>query len=332
MKGTPKTVGVIGSGSWATAITKILHENGHVVNWYIREESICNHIIEHGHNPMYISSVKFQIDRIRPSSNINQVVANSDMVIFVVPSAFLKVWLEPLTEPLLGKLIVTAIKGIIPDDNFTIAEFFNTHYSIPFDNIGVISGPCHAEEVALSRLSYLTFSCKKRSVAKEVASFFESSYIKTITGTDIYGTEYAAVLKNIFAIAAGVAHGLGYGDNFLAVLVSNAQLELHRFLDKTYPSKRKTETSAYLGDLLVTCYSQFSRNRTFGTMIGKGYSVKNAMLEMNMIAEGYYATLCIKQINQRFGVKMPITDAMFNVLYDRISPAIEMKLLSERLR
>ncbi len=332
MKGTPKTVGVIGSGSWATAITKILHENGHVVNWYIREESICNHIIEHGHNPMYISSVKFQIDRIRPSSNINQVVANSDMVIFVVPSAFLKVWLEPLTEPILGKLIVTAIKGIIPDDNLTIAEFFNTHYSIPFDNIGVISGPCHAEEVALSRLSYLTFSCKKRSVAKEVASFFESSYIKTITGTDIYGTEYAAVLKNIFAIAAGIAHGLGYGDNFLAVLVSNAQLELHRFLDKTYPSKRKTETSAYLGDLLVTCYSQFSRNRTFGTMIGKGYSVKNAMLEMNMIAEGYYATQCIKQINQRFGVKMPITDAMFNILYDRISPAIEMKLLSERLR
>jgi glycerol-3-phosphate dehydrogenase (NAD(P)+) len=327
-----KRIGVVGSGSWATAITKILHENGNVVNWYVRETEIRNFILQHGHNPTYISSVRFDMENIRPLDDINTLVRESDVIVFVVPSAFLKVWLEPLTESISDKMIVTAIKGIIPGDNLTIAEFFNQKYSIPFDNIGVISGPCHAEEVALSRLSYLTFSCKRRSMAKEVAAFFESYYIKTITGTDIYGTEYAAVLKNIFAIAAGVAHGLGYGDNFLAVLVSNAQLEIRRFLDKTYPSKRKADTSAYLGDLLVTCYSQFSRNRAFGTMIGKGYSVKNAMLEMNMIAEGYYATQCIKEINQRYGVKMPITDAMYNILYDRISPAIEMKLLSERLR
>lgn len=327
-----KRIGVVGSGSWATAITKILHENGNLVYWYIREEEICQHIKEHGQNPTYISSVQFDRAKINPSNDINSVVANSDILIFVVPSAFLKIWIEPLTESLEGKLIVTAIKGIVPVENLTVAEYFNTHYKVPFDRIGVISGPCHAEEVALSRLSYLTFSCKKKSVAREVASYFESSYIKTVTGTDIYGTEYAAVLKNIYAIAAGVAHGLGYGDNFLAVLVCNAQLEMRRFLDKTYPSKRKVDTSAYLGDLLVTCYSQFSRNRTFGTMIGKGYTVKSTMLEMNMVAEGYYAAQCIKEINSTFGVKMPITDAMYRILYERSAPAIEFKFLSDKLR
>jgi glycerol-3-phosphate dehydrogenase (NAD(P)+) len=332
MLNKPKRIGVVGSGSWATAITKILHENGNLVNWYIREEEICQHIKEHGQNPTYISSVQFDRAKINPSNDINSVVANSDILIFVVPSAFLKIWIEPLTESLDGKLIVTAIKGIVPVENLTVAEYFNAHYKVPFDRIGVISGPCHAEEVALSRLSYLTFSCKKKSVAKEVASYFESGYIKTVTGTDIYGTEYAAVLKNIYAIAAGVAHGLGYGDNFLAVLVCNAQLEMRRFLDKTYPSKRKVDTSAYLGDLLVTCYSQFSRNRTFGTMIGKGYTVKSTMLEMNMVAEGYYAAQCIKEINATFGVKMPITDAMYRILYERSAPAIEFKNLSDKLR
>ena len=259
-------------------------------------------------------------------------VEKSDIIFFVVPSAFLKIWLEPLTQKLSNKFVVTAIKGIIPNDNITIAEFFNQYYQVPFDSIGVVSGPSHAEEVALSRLSYLTISCKTISTATEIATYLESYYIKTIPSTDIYGTEYSAVLKNIYAIATGIAHGLGYGDNFLAVLVSNAQIEITQFLEKTYPSQRDTNRSAYLGDLLVTCYSQFSRNRLFGTMIGKGYSVKSAMLEMNMIAEGFYASHCIYEINQKFGLDMPISQAVYNILYEGIAPSIEMKILTDKLQ
>ncbi len=327
-----KRVSVIGSGSWATAIVKILHENLPQVGWYIREKGIIDHIKKHHHNPNFLSSVLFDTSRLKISNDINEIVKNSDIIIFVVPSAYLKTWLEPLTTSFENKYVVSAIKGIIPHDNTTIAEFFYNTYSVPFDRLGIVSGPSHAEEVALERLSYLTFSFKQKSKAKEVAALFERHYIKTVIGTDIYGTEYSTVLKNIFAIAAGIAHGLGYGDNFLAVLISNAQFEIQRFIDKTYPSKRKINTSAYLGDLLVTCYSQFSRNRTFGTMIGKGYSVKSAMLEMNMVAEGYNATACIKEINQKYNVKMPITDAVYNILYENISPAIEMKLLTDKLK
>lgn len=327
-----KSIGVVGSGSWATAITKILHENNDLVNWYIREESIIENLKQHRNNPSYISSVYFDLPKLFISNDINEVVRRSDIIVFVVPSAFLKIWLEPLKESLKDKFIVTAIKGIIPVENITIAEYFNIDHKVPFDNIGVVSGPSHAEEVALGRLSYLTISCKKKSTAQEIATYFDSYYIKTILSTDIYGTEYSAVLKNIFAIATGIAHGLGYGDNFLAVLVSNAQREIKRFLDSTYPSKRKTNTSAYLGDLLVTCYSQFSRNRLFGTMIGKGYSVKSAMLEMNMVAEGYYSTQCIHEINQKFGVTMPITQAVYNILYENIAPSIEMKILTDKLQ
>ena len=326
-----KTIGIVGSGSWATAITKIIHENFDKVNWYIREPKIINSIKTHGNNPNYLSSVKFNLDNLFISSDINEVVRKSDILIFVVPSAFLKAWLEPLTEQLKQKFVVTAIKGIIPNDNITIAEYFNQYHKVPFDNIGVISGPSHAEEVALSRLSYLTVSCKKESSAAEIATYLESYYIKTIISTDIYGTEYSAVLKNIYAIATGIAHGLGYGDNFLAVLVSNAQYEIQRFLDKSYPSKRDTNTSAYLGDLLVTCYSQFSRNRLFGTMIGKGYTVKSAMLEMNMVAEGYYSSHCIYEINKRLDIDMPICNAVYNILYEGIAPSVEMKILTDKL-
>lgn len=327
-----KRVSVIGSGSWATAIVKILHENLPKMGWYIREKEIIDHLKKHHHNPQFLSSVLFDTSRIKISNDINEVVRNSDILIFVVPSAYLKTWLEPLTESLENKYVVSAIKGIVPHDNTTIAEYFFKQHSVPFDRLGIISGPSHAEEVSLERLSYLTFSFKEKAKARELAEIFERHYIKTVIGRDIYGTEYSTVLKNIYAIAAGIAHGLGYGDNFLAVLISNAQLEIQRFLEKTYPSKRKTSTSAYLGDLLVTCYSQFSRNRTLGAMIGKGYSVKSAMLEMNMVAEGYNASACIKEINEKHKVKMPICDAVYNVLYEGISPAIEMKLLSDKLK
>lgn len=327
-----KRVSVIGSGSWATAIVKILHETQHSVGWYIREEELIDHLKKHRNNPYYLSSVQFNLKNLKISNDLNDTIKNSDVLVFVVPASFIKIWLEPLKVTFENKFILSAIKGIVPEDDTTIAEYFNRTHNVPYDQIGIISGPTHAEEVALERLSYLTFSCKNREHAKEIASLFESHYIKTNTGTDIYGTEYSAVLKNIYAIAAGIAHGLGYGDNFLSVLISNSQREIERFLKKTYPSKRRMSTSAYLGDLLVTTYSQFSRNRTFGTMIGKGYSVKSTILEMNMIAEGYNASKCIKEINSKYNVRMPIADAVYNILYENISPAIEMKLLTDKLK
>jgi glycerol-3-phosphate dehydrogenase (NAD(P)+) len=327
-----KRVSVIGSGSWATAIVKILHEAQPSIGWYIREQEVIDHLKKHRNNPFYLSSVQFDLKKLKISNDLNDIVKNSDVLVFVIPASFIKIWMEPLKVNFDNKFVLSAIKGIIPDDDATIAEYFNRTHNVPYNQIGIISGPSHAEEVALERLSYLTFSCKDKNHAKEIASLFDCHYIKTNTGTDIYGTEYSAVLKNIYAIAAGIAHGLGYGDNFLSVLISNSQREIERFLKKTYPSKRRMSTSAYLGDLLVTTYSQFSRNRTFGTMIGKGYSVKSTMLEMNMIAEGYNASKCIKEINSKYNVRMPIADAVYNILYENISPAIEMKLLTDKLK
>jgi glycerol-3-phosphate dehydrogenase (NAD(P)+) len=324
-------VAVIGSGSWATAIAKMLLFNREHINWYIRDTGTIDYMNQFHHNPKYLSSVYFDTGRINFYNDLEKVVSDSDILIFAIPSAFLKEMLSQAVIDLGGKLVVSAIKGIIPEDNLTIAEFFNRHYNVPFDSIGIITGPCHAEEVALERLSYLTIASKTEKQSRRIAQFLESHFIKTIISNDIYGTEYSAVLKNIFSIAAGVCHGLGYGDNFQAVLISNAIREIKRFLDKTYPSERKINSSAYLGDLLVTAYSQFSRNRSFGVMIGKGYSVRTAMLEMNMVAEGYHATRCIKEINKVHGVSLPITDTVYNILYEGISPSIEIRLLTEQL-
>ncbi|OFX85741.1 MAG: glycerol-3-phosphate dehydrogenase [Bacteroidetes bacterium GWF2_33_16] len=325
-------VAVLGGGSWATAIVKMLLENVHQVNWYMRNKENISFIEKHQHNNFYLSSVRLNTNKIALSDDINTVVEKSDIVIFAIPSAFLKSALENLKADLKDKIIVSAIKGMVPGENMIIGEYFNTKYEIPLDLFAVIAGPCHAEEVALERLSYLTISCQDLKNARWVADILSTNYIKTSVSDDIYGTEYSAVLKNIFAVAAGICHGLGYGDNFNAVLISNAIQEIKRFVDAVHPITRDIKNSAYLGDLMVTAYSQFSRNRTFGTMIGKGYSVKSAQLEMNMVAEGYYAVKSIHAINKKYKVNMPITDAVYNILYEKISPAIEIKILTENIR
>jgi glycerol-3-phosphate dehydrogenase (NAD(P)+) len=325
-------IAVLGGGSWATAIVKLLSHNVNELNWYIRSQENIDFIKKFHHNPKYLSSVDIDIKKINFFNNISKAIEQSEILIFAIPSPFLKESLEDYNTGFENKFIVSAIKGIIPGDNLTISEFFNKHYSVPFKNIGIISGPCHAEEIALERLSYLTIACTNRINAEVILNKLSCHYVKIKTSKDIYGTEYAAVLKNIIAIAAGICHGLGYGDNFQAVLVSNAIQEIKRFLDKTYNSKRKVFSSPYLGDLIVTAYSQFSRNRTFGTMIGKGYSVKSAQLELSMIAEGYHATNCINEINKEYDVKMPIINAVYNILYERIAPAIEIKLLTDKLK
>lgn len=324
-------IAVIGGGSWATAIVKMLCENVDSLGWWMRNEEAIAHIQQYGHNPNYISAAELPKEKLNVSSDLNAIVAEADCLVFAVPSAFLKSTLENLEVSLKGKYIVSAIKGIVPENNTIIGDFFHNQYEIPYSNIGVITGPCHAEEVALERLSYLTVACEDIKKAQWFAEQIACRYIKTNVSEDIFGTEIAAVLKNVIAIASGICHSLGYGDNFQAVLVSNAIREIKRFVDEVHPIQRDIKESAYLGDLLVTAYSQFSRNRTFGNMIGKGYSVKSAQLEMKMVAEGYYAVKCIKEIKESYEVSMPITDAVYHILYEKISPVIEMRLLSDQL-
>ena len=332
MKNTTKFA-VLGGGSWATAIVKMLTENVSTVNWYMRNTDAIAHIKEHSHNPNYISAVEFNVDQLALTSDINTAISNADVVIFAIPSAFLVKELEKLTVSLEGKIIFSAIKGIVPETGLIVGEHFNQTYNVPLDNIGVIAGPCHAEEVALERLSYLTIACADEEKAKLVAKNLSSDYIKTRTSDDIIGTEYAAVLKNIYAIAAGMAHGLGYGDNFQSVLMSNAIREMKRFIKRVHHMKRNINNSAYLGDLLVTGYSVFSRNRMFGNMIGKGYTVKSAMMEMSMVAEGYYATKSAHLINEKYTKKSktPIIDAVYAILYDGKNPKKVFHNLTEKL-
>lgn len=325
-------ISVIGSGSWATALAKIILYNVESINWYFRNPDNIEAFKKFHHNPNYLRGVEFETERINFFSDINEAVRDADIVVLTIPSAFLKESLKELTVDLKDKFVVSAIKGIVPGENLIIGEYLHQSFGLPFDHIGVIAGPCHAEEVALERLSYLTIACPDVKKARGFAFRLECPFIRTHVSDDIYGTEYASVLKNVFAIASGICHGLRYGDNFQAVLVSNAIQEIKRFVDRVHPITRDIKSSAYLGDLLVTAYSQFSRNRTFGTMIGKGYSVRTAQLEMHMVAEGYYASKSIHEINEEFRVNMPISDAVYNILYEGISPAIEIRLLTEHLR
>jgi len=324
-------IAVFGSGSWATAIVKMLCENLETVGWYVRNEQSLAYIKENKHNPKYLTSVEFDTNQLKMSSDINELIDYADYLIFVIPSAFVKNEIDKITTSLDGKILFSAIKGIIPESGLIVGEHFHDKMQIPFENIGVITGPCHAEEVALERLSYLTIACIDQEKANVIAENLSSRYIKTKVSDDIIGTEYAAMLKNIYAIAAGIAHGLGYGDNFQSVLMSNAIREMKRYIKKVHKMKRNINNSAYLGDLLVTGYSTFSRNRMFGNMIGKGYTVKSAQMEMVMIAEGYYATKSAFEINQKNGAKTPIIDTVYRVLYEGTNPKKQFKKLTDLL-
>ncbi|GGI56058.1 NAD(P)H-dependent glycerol-3-phosphate dehydrogenase [Winogradskyella haliclonae] len=324
---------VFGAGSWATAIVKMLCENLDEVGWYMRSVYAKEHILKEKHNPSYLSSVEFHTEQLKLSNDINEIADWADVLIFVIPSAFIHSELQKLTSDISDKVVVSAVKGIIPETGLLVGEHFHDIYNISFENIGVIAGPCHAEEVALERLSYLTISCADANKAQHIANALSSRYIKTKISDDIIGTEYAVMLKNIYAIAAGIAHGLGYGDNFQSVLMSNAIREMKRFIKKMHKMKRNINNSAYLGDLLVTGYSVFSRNRMFGNMIGKGYTVKSAQLEMNMVAEGYYATKSAYLLNEKNVKKtrLPIINAVYAILYENKNPKKVFKKLTDKL-
>jgi len=333
MEDSPKFA-VFGGGSWATAIVKMLCENLEHVGWYMRNVDAIKHIKKEQHNPNYLSAVEFDTNKLKLSNDINEMVGYADYLIFVIPSAFIHQELEKLKASLDGKVIISAIKGIVPESSLIVGEHFNNYFNVAFDDIGVISGPCHAEEVALERLSYLTIACADDTKASIVADHLSCDYIKCNISDDVMGTEYAAMLKNIYAIAAGIAHGLGYGDNFQSVLMSNAIREMKRYVKKVHKMKRDINDSAYLGDLLVTGYSIFSRNRMFGNMIGKGYTVKSAQLEMSMVAEGYYATKSAYILNNKKTenkAKTPIINAIYGILYENKEPKKVFKKLTDKL-
>ncbi len=327
------TFAVLGGGSWATALVKMLSANEDKIIWYMRNPVAIQHIKEHYHNPNYLSSVEFHTEKLQLTDDINQAVKAAEILIFAIPSAFLESELDKLDIGFSDKIVFSAIKGIVPESGLIVGEHFYDHYNIPFENIGVITGPCHAEEIALERLSYLTIACDDQDKAERVAKSLRTDYVRTKISDDIIGTEYAAMLKNIYALAAGIAHGLGYGDNFQSVLMSNAIREMKRYIARKHKMKRNINNSAYLGDLLVTGYSTFSRNRMFGNMIGKGYTVKSAMMEMNMVAEGYYATKSAYKLKSTFKkkVRTPIIDTVYQILYQKKNARKAFARLTERL-
>ncbi|WP_210464908.1 NAD(P)H-dependent glycerol-3-phosphate dehydrogenase [Rufibacter roseolus] len=326
-------IAVLGGGSWATALVKILSENKTDVSWWLRNQDDVHHLQQYAHNPRYLSGVRFDLEYVHPSSDIRETVTQADWVILAVPAAFVKEALSPLApDALQGKTVVSAVKGMIPKENLLITDFLEQHYGVPPERQCVIAGPCHAEEVALEKQSYLTIGSVDLDRAEQFCALLRNRYVKANPLDDIDGVEYCAVMKNIIALACGIAHGLNYGDNFQAVMVSNSMEEIERFLDALMPLHRDLKGSAYLGDLLVTAYSQFSRNRTFGNMIGRGYTVKSAQFEMNMVAEGYYAVQSIHELNKRLKVDMPITTAVYNILYERISPGVEIEILKDKFK
>lgn len=323
--------GMIGYGSWATALVYTLHSNRQNVWWHIRNPEVLESIQTEGRNAKYLSDIDFDREYINATDDINEVVRNSDIIIIAAPSAYLKDFLKDLTEPLDDKFILSATKGIIPDDYKTITEFFRDTYNLSYDHLGLISGPSHAEEVSRNKLSYLTVATVDEENGKIIGSRFATASLQIRYSNDIYGIEYAGILKNIYALAGGLAAGLGYGDNFRAVLTAAGAQEMTRFINESYPFERDTMQSAYLGDLLVTSYSTFSRNRRLGQLIGHGNTVKSALNEMTMIAEGYFAAECIKHINERHNIHMPIAEMVYDVLYRKANPRRRMKELTAKL-
>lgn len=343
------TFGIIGSGSWATALAKILTDKQHAINWWIRDEASLKHIRERQHNPRYLSSAKFDVSLLSLSSNVKEVIQRSDALVVAVPSAYAASSLQGLSAgDWENKKVISAIKGLLPEKNILLNEYLKQEFAVPLENYFAVLGPCHAEEVAAEKLSYLTFSGVDIQAASQISSHFSTEYINTIVNNDIMGVQYAAVLKNIYALGAGMAHGLDYGDNFLSVYIANAADEMAGFLKKfgakhitvgdhegedpiTHRKTPNYAASVYLGDLLVTCYSLFSRNRSFGNMIGKGYSVQATQLEMNMVAEGYNAARCIYEINRKVDAAIPIAETVYKVLWQDVKASDGFKRIEQVL-
>jgi len=325
------SIAILGSGSWATALVKLISQNCDSLGWWIRDEASIIHIELHQHNPKYLTDAELDIDKINIDSDILKIAMNADILILAIPSAYVVDAISPLKKIIKDKLVISAIKGIVPETHQTVGDYLHSEFNLTYNDFGAILGPCHAEEVALERLSYLTVASQNKGLSKLISKKLGSANIQTNRTEDIHGAEYASILKNIYALAAGISQSLGYGDNFQAVLVSNSIREMKRFIKAVSPLKRDISKTAYSGDLFVTMYSPFSRNRTLGGLIGKGYTVRSAILEMSMVAEGYFATKHIRGIKKSKNVKMPIASAVYKILYDEKSPKKVLQELSEKL-
>ncbi len=331
-KDFPGKVAVMGGGSWATALAKLLLSNRDTILWYMRRDDRIEEFQRLGHNPAYLTDVQFDVQRIEFSSDINYIASEADTLLLVMPSPYFKSHLEKLTVDISKKFVVSAVKGIVPDDNILITDYMRDKFHVADDHLLVVSGPCHAEEVALDRPTYLTIGCKDIVASNRFGlALCGAKNCHAIPTTDVDGVEYAGVLKNVYAIAAGIVHGMKKGDNFLAMLVSNAIREMEHFLDAVNPRPRHICDSVYLGDLLVTAYSRFSRNHNFGSMIGNGYSVNAAKMEMEQTAEGYYGCKCIHEINERYQVAMPIAEAVYDIIYRRVRADRAIAAIAEQL-
>lgn len=323
-------IGLIGNGSWATAIAKILTDNQHQVFWWMRKEVSVNALVERGHNQDYLSSVSFSSAQIQPTTDLKAVIGACEWIIICVPSAYLHhVFKHISPEMLQNKRIISAVKGILPEVNMLLCDYLEQNYQIPGTEYISITGPCHAEEIAQERLSYLTFSCLDLQKAEKIAALFKNNYLHTVVNTDLKGTQYAAVLKNIYALGAGIAHGLGYGDNFMSVYVTNCYRELHEYIVQLSGNEQNLISSAYLGDLLVTCFSLHSRNRRLGTLLGKGYSIESATAELGMIAEGYAAAKGMKHILERQQIELPILQLIYEILWKSRKVSEAFKAIEE---
>jgi glycerol-3-phosphate dehydrogenase (NAD(P)+) len=333
-KKIPTQIAVIGGGSWATALVKILSENQVKIKWWIRRKADVDFIRKYNHNPSYLTDVAINPRKVKTYNKMSEALNGVEYIILAIPAAFIPVTLKDLNKKHFeGKKVVSAIKGMIPEENLLVTDWITREFNLPIGQTCVIAGPCHAEEVALEKQSYLTIASPNIDVAKSFANLLNCRFLQANAIADLYGVEYCAVIKNIIAIACGITRGLGFGDNFQAVLVSNAMQEIKIFLDEIYPKEnRDLNNSGYLGDLLVTAYSQFSRNRTFGNMIGRGYSVKSAQMEMNMIAEGYYAVRSIYLIAKQHQIKLPIINAVYHIVYEKTNPLVEMNTLKGYLK
>ena len=326
------SVAILGSGSWATALAKIVLHNEHEINWYIRKQETIDEFKEIRRNPNHLEWAYFDISRIHFSADINTVVDQSDLIVLAIPSPYLTQTLSEITVDMSQKKVISAVKGMISDENMLVTDYMQKYFGIKECNLGVITGPCHAEEIALERLSFLTVGCKDSSNAQEWTKLFDTPYVRTTPSNDVEGLEYASVMKNIYAIAAGMCKSLHYGDNFMAVLLTNAMHEIIRFAKAKSDVPRDITDSGYLGDVLVTAYSHFSRNRQFGQMIGMGYSVKAAQTEMEMVAEGYYGTKAIWMTNQELKVDIPIVEAVYKILYERKSAKAIIRELTKKFQ
>lgn len=328
----PEKIAVIGSGSWATALVKIFAESGNMVSWLVRTKKQADYIVTNRRNPRYLSQADLDLTFIHPTTQAKNALNSADWVIFAVPAAFVQTTVQSLNPQWFNHTqVIVSIKGFVPGTGKIPGTLIREHLELQ-NNCMVLSGPCHAEEIALRKYTYVTIAGNQADKVNQLQNCLQLPYIKTISNTDPAGVEYVSILKNIIAIANGIADSLQYGDNFRAVLTSNAMREVQNIVNAIAPVQRDYFDSVYFGDLLTTAYSDFSRNRTLGKLVGRGIQVRKALQMMEMVAEGYYASKELHPIIQPLRLHLPVINSVYRMLHLHANPYHEIKLLLQQLQ